>query len=153
MPNGDMTPEAFARLEEYFAPLAACLEDFAARHHLLVDRYYHDSPSWALCFAHPRGGSAKIDVVRAAEGALEVHSIWWLDVYREFTRYLRDGTLRPCEVSAAALEPVLAEALAEILSWTPGDWTRTARGYGNVWGRFSEEEFARLSPRYPRAVP
>jgi hypothetical protein len=153
VPNGGMTREEFAKLEKFFEPLAGCIEGFAARHNLRLDRYYHESPSWSLRFSHPLGGSAAIDVLRVAAGALEVRSHWWVDVHREYTRYLRDGTIRACVASAAALAPELDRALVEALSWRQGEWTRTARGYEKEWGRYSEDEFARLAPDFPRPIP
>src|SRR5262245_29109271 len=33
-------------LEAFFAPIAGVLKDFADDHSLMLDRYYHQSPSW-----------------------------------------------------------------------------------------------------------
>lgn len=68
MPNGnpDFDPKA---AEQWFAPIAGVLESFAQRHNLLVDRCYHDSPSWTFRFSHPRGGQASVGVsCNAGEG-------------------------------------------------------------------------------------
>lgn len=153
MPNGGMSRGYFEALERFFAPLSESIETFAARHNLLIDRYYHEAPSWSLCFSHPRGGSVKIEIARASEGGIDVQAIWWLDVHREFTRYLRDGERRHCEASTAALAPELARALSEALSWRAGEWTRVARGYKDAWGGYTADEFARLGPHYPAPVP
>jgi hypothetical protein len=63
MPNG--TPDVHERTkpkyDAFFVPLAAQLTDFASRHRLRLEKYYHEAPMWSFPFRHPNGGVAKID--------------------------------------------------------------------------------------------
>ena len=150
MPNGGLSEPDFAEQERFFSPVASTLEEFASSHNLLVERYYHDAPVWSLRFAHPAGGSATIDVARAAEDSLTISGTWWLDVYTEFTRYLRDTKRVACSKQPAAVTSVLRAAFSEMLDWHPGAWSRVSRDYQAVWGKFSEREFYRMGPHYPQ---
>src|SRR5262245_7698730 len=128
MPNGGMRGGEFDELERFFRPIATCLEQFASEHNLLIERYYHDAPVWSLRFDHPAGGSATIDVARAVVGgSVTVTGTWWLDVYREFTRYLRDTARVSCPAEPDAVTQVLRSTLSEVLGWQPGAWSRIAR--------------------------
>ena len=59
MPNGnpDFDPQT---LEQWFAPIAGVLTSFVEHNHFLIDRYYHDSPSWTFRFNHPSSGQEPI---------------------------------------------------------------------------------------------
>src|SRR5262245_864534 len=48
MPNGnpDFYEKELPALEAFFAPTAGVLKDLADDHNLMLDRYYHQSPSW-----------------------------------------------------------------------------------------------------------
>jgi hypothetical protein len=85
VPNGnpDFDPKA---AEQWFAPIAGVLESFAQRHNLLVDRYYHDTPSWTFRFNHPRGGQASLGVSCDAGETASIYSSWHVDDYDRFTR-------------------------------------------------------------------
>jgi len=134
-----------ADLDAYFAPLSATLNSFAERHGLLVEKYYHDSPSWSLCFGHPKGGQAKIDVSAESEEHICVQAVWWVDDYASFSRSLRWGeklhqARQPEEVAAA-----VNRSFSEVLHWEPGDWTQVAEGYKPYWSAFTAEAFAKFA--------
>jgi len=150
MPNGGMREGEFEELERYFRPVASALEEFASNHNLLLERYYHDAPAWSLRFAHPAGGSATVDVTRGSAGSFTVSGTWWLDVYREFTRYLRDTSKVSCPARPDAVISAVGSAFAEVLAWQPGTWSRVARDYRKIWGRFSEAEFESMTANFPK---
>jgi len=139
----------FEELERFFRPVAGALEEFASNHNLLLERYYHDAPAWSLRFTHPAGGSATIDVARGPGESITVAGTWWLDVYSEFTRYLRDTSKISCSVRPDVVTSAVRSTLSEVLRWKPGEWSRIARGYQRIWGKFSESEFDRMSASYP----
>jgi hypothetical protein len=149
MPNGGMTEAKFEELDRFFQPIAGCLERFASSHNLLLERYYHDSPCWSLRFAHPAGGSASIDVSRASEKSVTVSGSWWLDVYSEFTRYLRDAEEISCPLEPDAIDEAIRSQFAEMLGWQSGIWSRIARDYEDIWSKYSESDFNRMGPHFP----
>lgn len=150
MPNGGMHKGEFEELEAFFRPVANAVEEFASNHNLLLERYYHDAPAWSLRFAHPAGGSATISVARESSESIVVSGTWWLDVYSEFTRYLRDSSSISCSVRSDVVTSAVESTLTEVLQWKPGIWSRVARGYEQVWGKFSQSEFDRMSGNYPQ---
>ena len=44
MPNGSNDPAERAELEAFFRDLADALTDFANRHNMRLQKYYHDAP-------------------------------------------------------------------------------------------------------------
>src|SRR5262245_14965727 len=88
MPNGDpnVHVETLPRLEYFFSTLSEVLNAFSSKHDLLVDKYWHQFPSWRLSFRHPKGGVACLEVMKEEDG-IKIYSYWWLDKYDEFTRY------------------------------------------------------------------
>ncbi len=65
-------------LDAYFAEVGEAIESFAAKHGLLLEKYYHDSPSWSLGFGHPKGGQAKLEVSALSPEATLVSCVWWI---------------------------------------------------------------------------
>jgi len=54
VPNGN-TDFDLQVAQQWFSPIAGVLWSFAECHNLLVDRYYHDSPSWTFRVQWPAG--------------------------------------------------------------------------------------------------
>jgi hypothetical protein len=69
MPNGspDFAETERPLLEEFFAPVADCLEDFGLVHNLLLTRYWHQEPCWDFMFRHPLGGVGRIMIYQSGE--------------------------------------------------------------------------------------
>lgn len=151
MPNGNPDFDVKA-VQSWFAAVAAVLLAFAERHNLLVDRYYHDSPSWSFRFNHPRGGQASVSVHCNAGSSASIDSSWHIDDYDRFTRYIHRR--KPREV--AKVESVLAQELeaefAAILSVPLGQWNQVAEGYKQVWSRYTKDEFLNMTPKYPDPI-
>jgi hypothetical protein len=51
----------------YFLPVSGALTQFANRRNLIIEKYYQEVPMWSLCFSHPNGGQAKLDVIRDSQ--------------------------------------------------------------------------------------
>ena len=130
MPNGDpdfgvkQKPE----LERFFGVIGTVLEEFAGRHNLRIEKYYHQSPSWDFLFRHPKGGVGKIGVERSIEATVHIRSIWWYDDYDAATRFTRSASVGPVPLNPE-LADGLEKALSKLLSWRFGDWHERHTAY------------------------
>lgn len=151
MPNGNpkFHEEELPALESFFGPIADLLNQFASRHHLMLDKYYHDSPSWRFNFRHPKGGVASIDVMKESDDSLKLHGYWWLDDYDKFTRFLRRDESEAFNLNSVNLNELLEEKFKAILAWELGEWTQVATGYENSWKPFGRKWIEKDVERYP----
>ena len=144
-----MPPFYPSDLDAFFSPIAVGVVDFAEEQGLLLEKYYHDSASWSLCFGHPNGGQAKVELAAVDPEEVQVSAVWWVDDYKSFTRSLRWGPSvrvpRKVTETLLAIERVFAEAL----QWTPGSWTQVADGYRPYWSEFTEEDFRSFANPWP----
>jgi hypothetical protein len=152
MPNGNPEFDLEA-MEGFFAPIAEVLTEFARSRNLLIDKYYHDEPSWSLCFNHPQGGQAKISILYKESDAAILVSMWWRDDYESFTRSVRRGNEKDCPRVPEQVRTLLERELEEVLSWRDGDWTKVVGGYENPWKRYTREEFESMTPDWPLPKP
>jgi len=132
-----------------FAPYAAQFEAFAHSRNLLIEKYYHEAPTWSFCFAHSRGGQAKLDLSIDDVGTVVLQTVWWIDSYREFTRSLRWGERIEVPGDGERFVTMLEQALRTVVSWQPGEWTRVATDYESIWGRYTEAQFRAMTPAWP----
>ncbi len=134
MPNGnpDFYEKEFPEYEAFFAPVAHSLRSFSSKHNLMLDRYYHESPSWRFNFRHPKGGVSSLDVIKESESSVKIGLYWWIDDYDNFTRFVRSDETPSFEVTNADLIPILEEQFSKVLSWELGDWTTIATGYEQI---------------------
>src|SRR5678815_3837108 len=97
MPNGDpdFHRNELPVLEQFFARLEPEIKRFADSLSLTIQRYYHQLPSWQLCFSHPKGGSAYVEVRRVDDELFRLHSVWWIDDAASSTRSSRFGMSGP----------------------------------------------------------
>jgi len=149
MPNGDpdFDEKEFPVLESFFAPIADLLTTFAARYNLMLEKYYHQLPSWRLNFRHPKGGVSSLEVMRDSPGSIKVYRYWWIDDYDNFSRSIRRDETQAYELTNTDLNRILEEQFRGMLSWDRGAWTQVATGYESSWKRqgrkFIESEVAR----------
>jgi hypothetical protein len=141
-----------ADLESLFSDIAPVLEEIAARRNLLIEKYQHEQPIWCLCFNHPKGGQAKVDIHRNDPAAVSVIGNRWLDDYDDAVRYLRWGEMEKLTVLGADLGVHIERVLDCVLNWASDDWSQKAEGYGPIWHRYSKTEFLRLAPSWPDPV-
>src|SRR4051794_19572080 len=135
MPNGspDFAEKERPLLEQYFAPVAGCLERFGLEHNLMLTRYWHQEPCWDFMFRHPLGGVGRIVIHKAGEDHLSVQGLWWLDRYEEFARYVRRSTARVIKRDPKDLAAALPAALEEVLGWQEGGWDDVVGDYREEW--------------------
>ena len=122
-------------VEALFFSIAKAIAEFAQRHKLVLDKYYHDSPSWSLRFNHPKGGRVSISVLRGTEDHVKVYSVWHVDDYDHSTRSLHWRNAREVPKHESAIRDALREEFEAILSVRFGDWTHVADGYKRSWRR------------------
>ena len=151
MPNGrhDFDEKVRPGLDQFFAPVAECLERFAADHNLLLTRYWHQEPCWDYMFRHPVAGVGRIMIHQTDDNRLSVQGLWWVDRYDEFARYLRRPTPCVVECDPRALAPVLAAEFEKVLGWQEGNWDDIATGYEESWKCSSKEDFESTLAYYP----
>src|SRR5438128_12672352 len=90
---------------------------------------------FALCFAHPQGGHAKLDVIVPADGAVKLLGSWWIDDYDAFTRSLRHGEVVAVPMTTQRVRKALRRYLGTMLGWLPGHWSQVATEYRDIWTR------------------
>ncbi len=135
--------------DAYFAPIAAALDTFARTHNLLIQKYYHDTPVWSLCFTHPQGGQARLDIRRDDDTTLRIQTVWWQDDYDAHTRHIRWGEEVTIPRDETVVTTHLQRMLTELLRLPAGNWTQSCPDYEHLWGRMSKEEFEAMVPRWP----
>jgi hypothetical protein len=152
MPNGHpkFHEEELPVLEAFFSQIADVLNQFASRHNLMLDKYYHESHSWRFNFRHPKGGVASIDVLKETDNSVKIYGCWWLDDYDKFTRFLKRDESEKFELSNVNLSELLKNKLKEILSWELGEWTQIASGYEEIWRPMGKKSIQKDVERYPK---
>jgi hypothetical protein len=140
-----------AAIDAYFQPITATLMDFAQRHNLAHEKYPLGAIMWSLCFAHPQGGHAKIDLTYYAADQMKIAPVWWVDDFHRFERRLKWGEKILCTLESGEAARILDLTLTAMLRWPPGEWTQIATGYEKSWGVYTKEQFDSMSPRWPMA--
>lgn len=135
--------------EEYFSSIAGSLESFSSQHNLLVEKYYHDAPVWSLCFNHPNGGQAKIDISKEENGKLTLQGIWWEDDYDTFTRNIMWGQKVEVVKEGKAVSELLKDMLIKLTGMPRDSWTNSYPDYKDIWSRYSKPEFEAMTPKWP----
>jgi hypothetical protein len=151
LPNGNPSFQ-LTHQEAWFAPIAQAINDVALEHNLLLEKYYHESPSWDLRFNHPLGGQASLSLSNGGDLA-KVGSVWHLDDYDLFTRFLHWRKPRDVARDPASVRRELQVELATVLALPLGQWNQIARGYERIWGQFSKAAFNSMAPKYPDPIP
>jgi hypothetical protein len=151
MPNGnpDFDERLRPLLEQFFAPVADCLERFGLAHNMMLTKYWHQEPCWDYMFRHPLDGVGRIMIHKEGEDLLSVQGLWWVDRYDEFTRYIRRSTPQIIKRDPNDLVPALQSGFDVVLAWRFGNWDDIVRDYRDVWSRTSKEEFEGTIAYYP----
>jgi hypothetical protein len=135
------------QITAFFERITPQLNEFAAKHRLEIDKYYHDGADWTFRFAHPLGGNAQIQVIKESESRLSV-ACAYKDDYDSFSRFIKHETANSVSIAPENLLPALERALKTALSWRDGQWTQVATGYQYSWGQYTKEEFEKMQPKY-----
>ena len=154
MPNGspDFAEKERPLLEQYFAPVADCLERFGLEHNLMLTRYWHQEHCWDYMFRHPLAGVGRI-MIHKAKDLLSVQGLWWVDKYDEFSRYLRRSIPHVVKRDPKDLAPVLRARLEEVLGWQEQNWDEIVGGYQEVWSPTTKKAFEDAITYYPIPRP
>lgn len=136
-------------LECMFSDIAPVLQEIAARRNLLIEKYPHEQTIWCLCFEHPSGGQAKIEVHRNDPDTVLVTGNRWRDDYEAAVRYLRWGDIQRFAPDETLGEHIEA-ALDTVLNWSEDEWSKKVGGYEPFWHRYSKAEFLQLTSRWPK---
>ncbi|HEY6267003.1 MAG TPA: hypothetical protein VIX11_01785 [Candidatus Acidoferrum sp.] len=146
MLNGDpfASPTEWKKIRAFFQGLSPILSSFAATHNLAIDEYYHESPSWAFRFRHPKGGAAGIHVERLDDSTIRVGRSWYIDEFENFTRYLKSDEGSDLTLGGIDLREILEAKLQDIVTWKKSDMIAHS-DYGKYWSRYSKEEWAQMS--------
>lgn len=151
MPNGDDNfVHKLPELNLFFSRLESTITAIAKDHNLEISKYYHEAPSWDLCFSHPKGGTAKIEIVKEdhIDDRAAIYGCWWLDDYDSFSRSIKNFNKRVVSVVPEQFRQVLEESLSEILSWKLGEWSSVHSDYQRIWGKITKQDFERMGPKY-----
>ena len=144
MPNGDpsLSLADWTKIKIFFERLSPILLAFTTAHDVAIDKYYHDSPSWAFRFRHPKGGVGNLEVKRVSESTVRVNKFWYIDEYEKFTHYIRreEGSEQP--LAKIDLGEVLEENLKKLLAWKKEDLSPCDAKY--PWADYSKEEWERI---------
>lgn len=141
-------------LDNFFSQFSWAFLNFAAKHHLQVDNYWHDFPSWRFSFKHPKGGAACIEVFREGETQVSVYAHWWMDDYEQGTRSGRTYQSEILTVDPSEMADLLEETLTKTVSWPLNSWSDVTTGLGDSWKRiFTKEQFERQVDNYPSLKP
>jgi hypothetical protein len=153
MPNGhpDFFVAILPQLEAFFSPIADTLLDFASRHNLAVDKYYHESPSWSLRFAHPKGGAGRVYALKREHdnASIYVGGSWSLNDYDTFTRFVRRTSVERSGLDASVLSETLERIFLEVMNWPLGEWSSVSSNFRNEWEGFTREQFLNMGPKNP----
>jgi hypothetical protein len=136
-------------LDQFFAPIADCLERFGLDHNLMLTRYWHQEPCWDFMFQHTIGGVGRIMIFQEGEELLSVHGLWWVDRYDEFARYIRRSPARTVRRDPDELAKALQAGFEEVLGWREGEWDEIARDYREQWSAATKEAFESANAYYP----
>jgi len=141
-------------LDDFFSQFSWAFLNFAAQHHLRVDKYWHDFPSWRFSFRHPKGGAACIEVFREGDTELSVSGYWWIDDYDQGTRHSRTYKSEVFTVDDIEMPDLLEVILTTIVGWLLDSWTDVNRDLGDSWKKcFTKEQFELELDNYPCLKP
>lgn len=150
MPNGKrkVSEKELPEFEALFPQIADVLNDFASRHNLMIERFYHDAPCWKFNFRHPRGGVGSIDVYIESRDSLKIYSHWWIDDFNKFARFLRTEETPEYKIDSINLAEILKGYLKQILSWQTNELTQVDIDYEQYWKPY-KEKLLNYTERYP----
>jgi hypothetical protein len=125
--------------------MAAAIEELARRRHLRLRRYYHDEPVWDLTFLLPACGAGKVSIFASSPSEVALRASLRRDDYASAVR-----TVRRCKERLVGRKGVdvalgVSELVDVLLSEQCDGETIATSGYGDVWWRYSAEEFERMA--------
>jgi len=152
MPNGNpnFEKEELPFLEAFFSKISSVLESFSNEHNLLIEKYYHEGPSWNFQFKHPVDGVGKIQVQKNDNDTVCVGYVWWIDDYDTSTSFMKCTPPGGEQIGLDHIElrQALEDALEDILRWEKKDLVPHKAPY--PWSkRCSKEQFYKYYESLP----
>lgn len=139
MPNG--SPDLDISSYEFFiAPAEESILLLVDRRRLVLQKYYHNSASWDLCFAHPNGGLAKVEIYMQSDSNARIRAIWWLDDHDEGTRSIRRSSDRFMSPNVPQFVGEVESILDDVLCWQKGVWDSVHGGYRDIWNKYPDKD-------------
>ena len=151
MPNGspDWEKRKRPKLEEFFKTISNVLVDFAKNHNLLIEKYFHQTPTWTFMFQHPKGGGAQIQVEKIGDNSVLLWSSWWIDDFDNQTRWWKYVKGESCTLDDNKLRDALEQIFKQLISWKKEDLKPVKSKYYR-WGKQRDkEEFEGQIKEYP----
>jgi hypothetical protein len=147
MPNGDysLSKEDWERIRAFFEAHSDVLLGFASKHNLVIDKYYHESPSWTFRFQHPKGGGAGIHLEHVNDSTIRIGKSWYIDDFENFTRFLKSESGREMPLASIKLGETLEVSLTEMTNWNKDEMTAYG-GYEKFWSQYTKEQWREMSP-------
>ena len=143
------TERMLREAKKFFRRIARMLHSFAAEHNLLIEKYYHDGPSWDFIFQHPLGGFACINVEMVDEEHINMCAAWQFTDFKRGEYYDKHTEQAKFPIDNEVLLTELTDMLGQVLSWESDDLELIARRDPGVQERITEDEFQELIQRYP----
>ena len=133
---------------DIFGPIGPKLTAFANQHNLLIEKYWHQEPSWRFSFRHPRGGTGCLEVLAKEKATFMMSTFYWIDNYELGIRRARRTFLDAVDVTQVFDR--LEESYTELLTWRPEDMDEFGDGFTEAWHRaYSKQEFYAFNEKYP----
>lgn len=156
-PNGfnsqEKRSEFIKELDEKFLPYRDIIENFATKHNLMIEKYYHDYPDWSLRFRGNGGICGSIDIsFRIKENnGFNLFLVLWKDDFKKTIRKLKRikfktfNTVQP----KAELQDELENIVNKIRELDLEDLDETVKC--DNWKKVykSEKTFLESNPQYP----
>jgi len=137
-------------LNQLFEPYEETLIEFATNHNLLIDKYYHGSSTWSLCFEHPSGGNAKITLSIDKQGSAFLRSIWWQDDFAALSRKIKTSTSKT--LSQPKLAQLLDDELILVAGWIEADLDEKHELPKYPGKELTKHEFDAMNPIWPKVI-
>ena len=152
MPNGDpnWAKNELPQLEAFFCKISDILEEFAATHNLMIEKYYHQGQDWTFRFRHPKGGLGGLTVKKSDEvDSVWIGGFWWIDDYDKCTRSSKHTDMKRSSIREKELRAFLVRMLHSILSWQKEDLWLLKSKYDDWHKSSTKEQFERRLEQYP----
>lgn len=140
---------SLSEIEDFFSPVYAGIQNLADRRNLLLEKYHQDAPVWSLLFRHPKGGVAKIDLLRTDEGKVALSAVWWKNDFEASTRYLKWFDEVIVEKECEAIVAGIADLLDSVLAYPDDAWSKTVGGFKLLWDASGRDSVEGEGRQYP----
>lgn len=147
-----LNTSTLSEIEGFFSPVYAGVQGLADRRNLLLEKYYQEAPVWSLLFRHPKGGVAKIDLLKTNQGRVALSAVWWINDFEASTRYMKWFEEVIVEKECEAIVTGISVLLDRVLAHPYGDWSKAVDGFKPLWESSGRDSVEGEERRYPLPV-